>query len=96
MAIYAIGITPMLDMLVALQSDHNKMVGFEDDVTVSGNVEAIRRWWDTLTQIDPNYGYYPQHTKSWLIIKENKLEEAVGYSEKRIFKYPLTVNDIWE
>ena len=68
MAIYAIGITPMLDMLVALQSDHNKMMGFEDDVTVSGNVEAIRRWWDTLTQIDPNYGYYPQHTKSWLIV----------------------------
>ena len=28
-------------------------------------------------QIGPNYGYYPQPTKPWLIVKENKLEEAV-------------------
>ena len=55
MAIYAIGITPMLDMmLVAMQNDHNKMVGFADDVTASGNLEALRRWWDTLMQIGPN------------------------------------------
>ena len=55
MAIYAIGITPMLDMmLVAMQNDQNKMVGFADDVTASGNLEALRRWWDTLMQIGPN------------------------------------------
>ena len=28
-------------------------------------------------QIGPNYGYYPQPTKSWLLVKQNKLEEAV-------------------
>ena len=53
------------------------MVGFADDATASGNLEAIGRWWDTLMQIGPCYGYYPQPTKSWLIVKENKLEEAV-------------------
>ena len=63
-------------MLVAMLND-NKMVGFADDVTVSGNLEASRRWWDTLMQIGPNYRYYPQFTKSWLIVKPNKLEEAV-------------------
>ena len=63
-AIYAIGITPMLDMLVAMQNDHNKMAGFADDVTASGNIEALRRWWEALMQIGPNYGYYPQPTKS--------------------------------
>ena len=63
--------------LVAMQNDHNKIVGFADDVTASGNLEGLRRWWDTLMQSDPNYGYYPQPTKSWLIAKENKLEEAV-------------------
>ena len=52
------------------------MVGFPDDVTASGYLEALRRWWDTLMQIGPNYGYYAQPTKSWLIVKENKLEEA--------------------
>ena len=77
MAICAIGITHILDMmLAAMQNDHSKMVGFPDDVTASGYLEALRRWWDTLMQIGPNYGYYAQPTKSWLIVKENKLEEA--------------------
>ena len=77
MAIYAIGITPILDILVAMQNDCNKMVGFADDATAFGNLEALRRWWDILMQIGPNYGYYPQPTKSWLIVKENKLEDVV-------------------
>ena len=81
MSIHVIRITPMLDMmLVAMQNDHNKMVGFADDVTASGNLEALRRWWDTLMQIGPNYGYYSQPTESWLIVKENKLEKAVRMS----------------
>ena len=43
MAIYAIGITPTLNMmLAAMQNDHNKMVGFEYDVTAFGNLEALR------------------------------------------------------
>ena len=53
------------------------MVRFADDATASGNLEAIRRWWDTLMQIGPCYGYYPQPTKSWLSVKENELEKAV-------------------
>ena len=65
----------MLDMmLLAMQNDHKKMVGFANDVTTSRNLEALRRWWDALMEIGQNYGYYPLPTKSWLI---NKLEEAV-------------------
>ena len=63
-------------MLVAMLNDNNKMVEFAD-ATASGNLEAFRRWWDTLMQIGPNNRYYPQFTKSWLIAKQNKLEEAV-------------------
>ena len=67
-AICAIGITPMLDMmLLAMQNDHKKMVGYANDVTLSRNLEALRRWWDALMEIGQNYGYYTQPTKSWLI-----------------------------
>ena len=77
MAIYAIRITPMLDMtLIAMQNGHNKVLGLANDVTTSESPEALKRWWNTLMQIDPNYGYYLQPTKSCLIFKENKLEEA--------------------
>ena len=41
MAIYAIGIIPMLDiMLVTMKNNHNKMVGFTDDVTPSPDAES--------------------------------------------------------
>ena len=64
MAIYAIGITPMLDItLVAMQNDRNRMMGFGDDVNTSGNLQAPRRWWDILMQIGSNYGCYPQPIK---------------------------------
>ena len=77
MAIYAIGITPMMNlMLLAMQNDHNKMAGFADDITAAGEILALRRWWTNLMEIGPAYGYFPQPTKSWLIVKQEKLEEA--------------------
>ena len=86
-AIYAIGITPILDMmLVAMQNDRSKMVEFKNYVTASRNLEARRRWWDILMQISQNYGYYPQPTKSWLIIKEKKVKEAVRVFEATIIQ----------
>ena len=78
MATHSIRITPMLDMmLVTMQKDNNKMMEFADDVAATGNLEAVKRWWDTLMQIGPNYGYYRLLTKPWLIVNENKLEKAV-------------------
>ena len=45
MDVYAIGITYVLDrMLVAMQDNHSKILRFADDVTGSGNLEALRRW----------------------------------------------------
>ena len=37
-------------------------------------------------QISQNYGYYPQLTKSWLIIKEKKVKEAVRVFEATIIQ----------
>ena len=61
-------------MLIALQNDHKKMVGFSDDDIASGNLEALRRRWDTLMQIGPNYSYYPQPAKSLLIVRGTKIQ----------------------
>ena len=51
------------------------MLGFADYVTTTGNLEALRRWWNTLMKIGPNYDYYSQ--PCGLIVKEIKLEEPV-------------------
>ncbi|XP_066921132.1 uncharacterized protein [Clytia hemisphaerica] len=77
MAIYALGITPMMNiMLMAIADKHNKMVGFADDITAAGDIQSLKQWWDLLLEIGPAYGYFPQPSKSWLIVKETKLTEA--------------------
>ena len=77
MAIYALGVTPMLNiLLIGIGNDHNRMVAFADDITAAGSLDALKKWWDHLLKIGPSYGYYPQPTKSWLIVKPDQLEQA--------------------
>ena len=77
MAIYALGIKAMMNiMLIAIADQHNKMVGFADDITAAGDIQSLKQWWDHLLEIGPSYGYFPQPSKSWLIVKETKLAEA--------------------
>ena len=33
-------------------------------------------WWDNLIELGPKFGYNPQSSKSWLIVKDAKIEEA--------------------
>ena len=58
-----------------------KQVWFADDGTGADKVDALRKWWDMLVEKGPAYGYFPKPTKTWLIVKEDKLEEA-----NRMFK----------
>ena len=44
-------------------------------------MDALRKWWDMLLEKGPAYGYFPKAAKTWLIVKEDKLEEA-----ERMFK----------
>ena len=77
MAIYAMAISPLLDILIATTEDqNNKMSAFADDVSESGRLVSLRSWWSNLLQCGPKYGYYPQPSKSWLIVKPDMLEEA--------------------
>ena len=76
MAVYAIGLTPLLEMMLKITNDNDKMVAFADDLTAVGKFESLRRWWDNLIELGPKFGYNPQPSKSWLIVKDAKIEEA--------------------
>ena len=36
----------------------------------------LKSWFDSILQKGPLYGYHAEPSKSWLIVKEEKLEEA--------------------
>ena len=77
MAIYALALVPLANQLHGIC----KQVWFADDGTGADKVDALRKWWDMLLEKGPSYGYFPKAAKTWLIVKEDKLEEA-----KHMFK----------
>ena len=70
---YAISTAPLIQ---CLGTENVKQVWFVDDASAVGNLQALRRWWDHLTIIGPEYGYYPNASKTWLIVKEKCYNEA--------------------
>ena len=74
MAIYAISLQPLITRL-GISSDA-KQCWYADDASGSGSLEAIKQWWDELTEAGPNLGYYPNAKKCWLISKPEKVEHA--------------------
>ncbi len=73
MAMYAIAVNPLINNL---KRDVMKQVWFADDASTVGNLSDLRGWWDHLTKVGPDYGYFPNASKTWLIVKEGQLEKA--------------------
>ena len=79
MGTYALGILPLIHFLLEFISINHlsaKEVAFADDFTVAGKLTSIRDYWGKLTVLGPKYGYFPKASKSYLIVKEDKLGEA--------------------
>ena len=54
-----------------------KTAAYADDITAAGKIIQLKHWWDTLCELGPKFGYYPEARKSWLtIIKEHTREHA--------------------
>ena len=79
MGTYALGILPLIHFLFEFISINHlsaKEVVFAGDLTVAGKLTSIRDYWGKLTVLGPKYGYFPKASKSYLIVKEDKLGEA--------------------
>ena len=73
-AVYAIGIIPMILMIVDITS--KKTAAYADDVTAAGKNIQLKNWWKTLCMLGPKFGYYPEASKSWLTVKEKAKQRA--------------------
>ena len=67
---YALAITPSIDHL---EDESAKQIWYADNATACGK---IRIWWDRIINKGPDYEYFPNATKTWLIVKEEKLDEV--------------------
>ena len=59
-----------------LSGESVKQALYADDASAAGDIHSLRHWWDHLIQLGPDYGYYPNAPKTWLIVKEKILPLA--------------------
>ena len=77
MAGYGVGITPLFQLI----RNDTKQAGFADDLSGAEKLINLRLWWDNIFTFGPLLGYYPNASKTWLVVKPQLLSEA-----RRIFE----------
>ena len=77
MAMYAIATIPLIHKLSELSQV--QQVWFADDATAGGQLHRLKKWWDSLEEIGPDFGYHANATKSWL---HRIFISALGYYGK--------------
>ena len=73
MSMYAIGIIPLINRL---STSAAKQTWYAYYAAACGAIEQLRAWWDQLNDLGPNYGYFFNPTKTWLIVKEQHQAKA--------------------
>ncbi len=73
MAMYAIATVPMIQKIA---NDGVQQVWYADDAAAGGKLGSIRKWWDAIQTYGPKYGYFPNPTKTRLVVKDEQLSEA--------------------
>ncbi len=75
MAFYALATLPLIAACKVEQLDGEAW--FADDATGAGALQDLRKWWDHLSKEGPKFGYFPNGSKTWLVVKEAYFIEAV-------------------
>ena len=79
MALCARNIRPLITSLKATSTI--KLYWFADDGGGAGSTIEIKRWWNMLGTLGPDFGSFPNDKKRWIIAKPDKKE-----SVKEVFK----------
>ena len=74
---YAIGILPLL-VLIKPEAERRRMkhVAYADDLAGGARLDVLREWWNRCNKYGPEIGYHPKASKSWLVVKQEKIEAA--------------------
>ena len=60
-----------------LQTCDAPQAWYADDAVAAGSTVNIRCWWDIITKAGPMFGYYPNVSKTHLIVKQEYVQSAV-------------------
>ncbi len=75
MAMYALAVTPLIHQLRTYSPDIQQ-AWFADDATSAASCSKLKTWWDDLIELGLTFGYYPNGSKTHLIVKPEHKEIA--------------------
>ena len=77
MALYATGTVPLVYPVTdSNQEDTPKRFLYADGGAGAGTLDGILRWWTQLQKEGPPLGYFPNPSKTWLIVKPGHMERV--------------------
>ena len=77
MVMYAIGILPLIHKL----NGDVVQVWYVDYASVCKRGSNLREWWDRLQSNGPLFGYHPNPSKTWLVVKPEHRPAAEAHFE---------------
>ena len=57
--------------------DTRKTAAYTDNLTAAGKIIQLKQWWETICNLGPRFRYYPESSKSWLVMKENPKQTGI-------------------
>ncbi len=75
MVVYGLAVLPLIRRLKQ-EFPEVEQPWYADDAGAAGNFDAIRRHFTKLQEIGPNYGYFPELSKSVLVVSQCNFEAA--------------------
>ena len=75
MFLYAIGTLPLIRNLNA---SNITQIWYADDASAVGKLDKLRDWFEQLLDQGPSYGYFPEPTKSYVIVDESFNSDAAN------------------
>jgi hypothetical protein len=81
MSMYALGVLALIynaKEIISNDSEPKSFTSawFADDAQAGGKLAKLRSWWDLLVDFGPHFGYFPEPSKTWLVVKPDLLSEA--------------------
>ena len=74
MALCAPNIQPLITSIQMVSTA--KQYSFADDAGGTGSTTEIKKWWDILSNLGPDFGFSPNDKKWWIIAKPGKKESV--------------------
>ena len=62
---------------------------YADDASATGKLELIKDYFEELMKVAPSYGYFPEPSKSILIVRSNSLEHTQSFLQAEELEFEL-------